>query len=65
MVFLINLLQRYPLPCKPNVTMEVYMEYDKPTRYLSRRKVIELVLPEVDISSGRQNFVKRISEMTK
>ena len=62
-MFLVNLLQRYPVPDKPN--MEIYMDHDKPMKHLARRKIIELVLPEFDVSPGRQNFVKRIAELTK
>ena len=64
LVFLITLLKRYPVPDKPNVNMEIYRDYDKPIKYLTRRKIIELVLPEFDASAGRQVFAKKIAEMT-
>ena len=65
LVFLITLLQRYPVPDKLNVNMEVCRDYDKPIKHLTRKKIIELVLPEFDASAGRQVFAKKITEMTK
>ncbi|XP_065051907.1 serine-protein kinase ATM-like isoform X2 [Rhopilema esculentum] len=61
LALLICLLQGFPIPEKLNSHMEIYSSFEKSSKHQGRKKIIELVLPDIEFIIAQKDFSQLLS----
>ena len=65
LALLICLLQRFPIPEKLNGHMEIYSSFEKSSKHQGRKKIIELVLPDIEFINAQKDFSQLLSSRSR